>query len=102
VPRGVDYYRDILGSTINYQQHDLGVMEEDRDHIRILLIARARRAQGIGSAYVYVENADALHAELRAKGANIQDERVSQVWGLREFHVIDIEDNEITFGQPCE
>jgi catechol 2,3-dioxygenase-like lactoylglutathione lyase family enzyme len=100
VAAAVAYYRDVLGFRINYQQHDLGVM--DRDRITVLLIARTERHTGIGSAYVYVEDADALYAELRAKGARVQGEPVSHPWGLRDFRVLDIEGNWIAFGQPFE
>jgi catechol 2,3-dioxygenase-like lactoylglutathione lyase family enzyme len=100
VAAAVDYYRDVLGFRINYQQHDLGVM--DRDQIAMVLIARTGRHTGIGSAYVYIENADALYTELRAKGANLQGEPLSHPWGLRDFGVLDLERNRITFGQPFE
>jgi uncharacterized glyoxalase superfamily protein PhnB len=100
VAAGVAYYRDVLGFQINYQQDDIGVI--DRDAVRVLLIARTAQHKGIGSAYVYVKDADALHAELLAKGASVQGEPVSQPWGLREFHVVDPEGNRITFGQPFE
>lgn len=100
VPAGVAYYRDVLGFTVNYAQDDIGVM--DRDAVTLLLISRTERHKGIGSCYAYVNDADALHAELRAKGANVQGEPVSQPWGLRQFHVLDLEGNQITFGQPFE
>jgi uncharacterized glyoxalase superfamily protein PhnB len=100
VPAGVAYYRDVLGFSVNYQQHDIGVM--DRDAVRVLLIARTERHNGIGSCYVYVHDADALHAELVAKGANFQGEPVSRPWGLREFRVLDPEGNQLNFGQPSE
>ncbi|MFY9724251.1 MAG: VOC family protein [Bryobacteraceae bacterium] len=100
VAAAVAHYRDVLGFRINYQQHDLGVM--DRDEITVLLIARTERYTGIGSAYVYVENADALYAELQAKGANLQGEPVSYPWGLRDFEVLDLDRNRLTFGQPFE
>jgi uncharacterized glyoxalase superfamily protein PhnB len=100
VPAGVAYYRDVLGFRVNYAQDDIGVM--DRDAVRLLLIARTEQHTGIGSAYVYVQDADALYAELRAKGANVQGEPVSQPWGLREFRVLDPEGNQLTFGQPFE
>jgi uncharacterized glyoxalase superfamily protein PhnB len=100
VGAAVTYYRDVLGFRINYQQHDLGVM--DRDEITVLLIARDERHRGIGSFEVYVENADALYAELCAKGANVQGEPVSRPWGLRDFRVLDPEGNRITFAQPFE
>ena len=74
----------------------------DRDRITLLLMRRNERRKGIGSAYVYVENADELCAELKAKGANVLGEPVSRPWGLREFLVLDPENNELTFGQPFE
>ena len=98
VPAAVPYYRDTLGFTINYQQDDIAVL--DRDAVRVVLIARTSRHTGIGSTYVYVSDADALHAELRAKGAALSGEPVSHPWGLRDFRVTDPEGNRITFGQP--
>jgi len=100
VQAGVAYYRDVLGFKVNYVQHDLGVM--DRDDVTILLVGRTEKHAGIGSCYVYVRDADALHAELRAKGANIGGEPVSHPWGLRDFHVRELEGNQSTFGQPFE
>jgi uncharacterized glyoxalase superfamily protein PhnB len=50
----------------------------------------------------HIHDAGALHAELAAKGANVQGEPVSHPWGLRDFRVIDPEGNEITFGQTFE
>lgn len=100
VAAGVTHYRDVLGFRVNYEQADLGVM--DRDEVRLLLVARTERHKGIGSAYVYVNDADALCAEFRSKGARVQGDPVSQPWGLREFRVLDGEGNQITFGQPFE
>ena len=100
VPAGVAYYRDVLGFTVNYAQDDLGVM--DRDKTRLLLVARSPRHTGIGSCSFYVQDADALHAELVAKGANVQGEPVSYAWGLREFKVLDAEGNQLSFAQTFE
>ncbi len=98
VPAMVAHYCGLLGFSVNYQQFDLGVL--DRDAVRVLLIARGARHSGIGSCYIYVRDADALHRELVAKGALVQGEPVSRPWGLREFRVLDPEGNQITFGQP--
>jgi catechol 2,3-dioxygenase-like lactoylglutathione lyase family enzyme len=105
VAAAVAYYRDVLGFSINYQQDDLGVMDRDRITLLLIprmLIPRTELQAGIGSAYVYVADADALHAELLAKGANIQGEPVSHPWGLRDFAIIDPDGNRFTFGQPFE
>jgi catechol 2,3-dioxygenase-like lactoylglutathione lyase family enzyme len=100
VAAGVTHYRDVLGFRVNYAQDNLGVM--DRDKARVLLIARTPAHQGIGSACLYVENADAVYEELRSKGANVQGEPISRPWGLREFAVLDPEGNRLTFAQTFE
>jgi catechol 2,3-dioxygenase-like lactoylglutathione lyase family enzyme len=98
VPAAVAHYRDVLGFRVNYEQADIGVM--DRDAVRVLLIQRTDRHTGIGSTYVYVQDADVLHAELRAKGARVLGTPESHPWGLRDFRVLDLDGNQITFGQP--
>ena len=100
VPGGITHYRDVLGFSVNYEDPGIGVM--DRDSVRVLLIMRTARHSGIGSCYIYVEDADSLHAELVASGADVRSEPVSRPWGLREFEVLDPEGNRLTFGQPFE
>jgi catechol 2,3-dioxygenase-like lactoylglutathione lyase family enzyme len=100
VAAGVDYYQRILGFHVNYVQSDLGVM--DRDDVTILLIQRKEPHSGVAWCEAYVRDADALHAELVGRGANVQGEPVSHPWGLRDFHVLDLEGNRITFAQPFE
>lgn len=100
VAAGVEYYQRVLGFGINYAQHDLGVMY--RDDVTILLIQRTDQHAGIGSCEAYVRDADALHAELLARGADVQGPPVSHPWGLRDFRVLDLEGNRITFAQPFE
>jgi catechol 2,3-dioxygenase-like lactoylglutathione lyase family enzyme len=98
VAAAVAHYRDVLGFHINYQQDDLGVM--DRDRVTVLLIPR--RAGQSGAFEAYIHDADALHAELTAKGANVLGSPVSHPWGLRTFQVLDLCGNRITFAQPFE
>jgi len=100
VAASVAYYQRVLGFRINYVQHDLGVM--DRDDVTVVLIARTDKHTGIGSCEAYVRDADALYAELVARGANVQGEPVSRPWGLRDFRVLDFEENRITFAQTFE
>lgn len=100
VPAAVRHYRDALGFGVNYEQEDLGVL--DRDEVRVLLIARTPQHGGIGSAYFYVRDVDALYAELVGSSADVQGEPVSQPWGLREFRVLDPDRNRLTFAQTFE
>jgi predicted enzyme related to lactoylglutathione lyase len=96
----VRHYCDVLGFSINYQQHDTAVLE--RDAVSVVLIARTPKHTGIGSLYCYVHDEDALHAELAEAGAAVAGAPVSQPWGLREFVVHDPAGNRISFGQPFE
>jgi catechol 2,3-dioxygenase-like lactoylglutathione lyase family enzyme len=100
VAAAVAHYRGALGFRVNYQQDDLGVM--DRDAVTLLLTKRRRPHQGPGAMYAYIENADALYAELKASGADLRGEPVSHPWGLRDFLVVDPDGNELRFGQPFE
>lgn len=100
VAAAVAHYRDVLGFKENYVQHDIGVMY--RDVATVVLIERTARYSGIGSFYCYVEDADALHAELVGRGANVLGAPVSMPWGLRQFQVLDPEGNQLTFGQTFE
>lgn len=100
VAAGIAYYRDVLGFSINYAQDDLGVIY--RDEVTLLLIARTPQHTGIGSACIYIEDADVLYAEFLSTGANIQGPPVSYPWGLRTFLVFDLEGNKIACAQPFE
>lgn len=100
VARGVEYYQRVLGFHVNYVQHDLGVMY--RDDVTILLIQRKGEHSGVAFCEAYVRDADALHAELVGRGANVQGAPVSQPWGLRDFAVLDLEENRLTFAQTFE
>lgn len=100
VAAGVEYYERVLGFRVNYVQSDLGVMY--RDDVTVLLIQRKPEHSGVSFCEAYVRDADALHAELVGRGANVQGEPVSHPWGLRDFHVLDLEGNRITFAQPFE
>ena len=50
------------------------------------------------NVYVFVEDVDALYAELGAKGLSPRAP-IDQDWGTREFGVRDADRNVITFGQ---
>jgi len=100
VAAGIAHYQQALGFHINYAQADLGVMY--RDDVTLLLIQRTAQYTGIGSCEAYVTDADALHAELVGRGANVQGTPVSHPWGLRDFTVLDLEGNRLVFAQTFE
>jgi catechol 2,3-dioxygenase-like lactoylglutathione lyase family enzyme len=55
-----------------------------------------------GVVYVAVEDVNALHQELVAKGVPIDTGPVDQTWGTREMYVKDADRNSIRFAQGLE
>ena len=51
-------------------------------------------------AYIWVSDADALHAEFAANGAKITRELCTQEYGCRDFDVEDLNGYRLCFGQP--
>jgi catechol 2,3-dioxygenase-like lactoylglutathione lyase family enzyme len=52
-----------------------------------------------GVVFLAVEDVDALHAELVARGVNIDAGPVDQTWGNREMYVKDADGNSVRFAQ---
>jgi catechol 2,3-dioxygenase-like lactoylglutathione lyase family enzyme len=50
-----------------------------------------------GAVFLLVEDVDALHAELVAKGVRVALEPTDQTWGNREMYVEDADGNSIRF-----
>ena len=59
----------------------------------------AAREGGAWDAYLWVRNADALHAEFVAKGATIARGLCDQPYGCRDFDVLDCNGYRLCFGQ---
>jgi catechol 2,3-dioxygenase-like lactoylglutathione lyase family enzyme len=53
-----------------------------------------------GAVNLIVDDVDALHAELAAKGVGIDVGPVDQTWGTREMYVKDVDGNSVRFIQP--
>ena len=53
-------------------------------------------------AYIWVEDADALFAEFKAKGVKITRELCDQPYGCRDFDVEDCNGYRLCFGQDME
>jgi len=56
--------------------------------------------RGAWDAYIWIENADALHAEFNTKGVVIARAICDQDYGCRDFDVEDCNGYRLCFGQP--
>ena len=68
-------------------------------HLQIRRVPNERERQRIErDVYFYVPDVDALHDELRGRGATIVAFPKNARYALRELEVVDLDGNRITFG----
>ena len=58
--------------------------------------------RGAWDAYIWIDNADALHAEFKSKGVAIARGICDQPYGCRDFDVEDCNGYRLCFGQNLE
>jgi uncharacterized glyoxalase superfamily protein PhnB len=101
LPRAVEHYRDVLGFAVRFTYGEpvlyTGV-ERDALVLHLQAAGRTKRQPGQSSVYVFVSDVDALHAELKAKGALVQGEPQDYPYGMRDFSINDPDGNQLSFG----
>jgi uncharacterized glyoxalase superfamily protein PhnB len=70
-----------------------------RDGVRLHLSSFSKDGILGGVVNLIVDDVDALHAELAAKGVGIDTGPMDQAWGTREMYVKDVDGNSIRFIQ---
>ena len=55
-----------------------------------------------GAVSIFVDDIDALHADLVRRGARVMSEPSDQNYGIRDFDVTDLDGNMIYFGMPLK
>ena len=94
------YYTETLGFALDWEA--AGMISVSRDHKSIMLCERAQGQPGTW-VWIGVDDADALFAELSAKGARIRSTPQSFSWAY-EFTVEDPDGHVLRFGsepKPC-
>jgi len=87
VRRAQAYYRDVFGFRIAWiWREEVGAVYHGRAEI---FLVRAEAPITPSCSFVRVENADAVLAVYRERGARIVAEIASHPWGMREFTVED-------------
>lgn len=80
----------------------------ERDGMRLMLAKADDPSQikpnwqiqtNIWNAYFWVDAADALYEEMKAKGAKMDYGPCTQPYGVREFGIQDLDGHDIGFGQ---
>ena len=113
VVKAAEYYRDALGFTVRRYFGDPPTFcMPQRDGVVVMLSQTAdgsairpnaaARGDDSWDAYVWVEDADALFAEIAARGARIAYAPcLQEEYGNREFAVFDLDGYRIAFGSTA-
>ena len=87
VQRTQEYFRDVLGFKIVYTQgSSYGAVQYGGSEI---FFARSEEGRPGSWCCVRVDDADALFAIYRERGADIVEPIASKAWGMREFTIRD-------------
>ena len=106
LPRTLDYYREKLGFECMGTWMDppvYAIVARDQQPIHFRLAAPPTASADkyrdeLLDAYVFVEDADALHAEYAARGVEFTRGPANMPWRSREFVVRDCDGRLLAFG----
>jgi predicted enzyme related to lactoylglutathione lyase len=92
VERAQQHYRDALGFEIGWLEPDKGIGSVLRKNATIFF---RRRTPPFEPAihWIFAEEIEATHQELKSLGANIVDPLEMKPWGIRQFTVQDLDGN---------
>lgn len=95
----LEHYRR-LGFTVHeHEGGGYGFVERDNIEVHLGHVPALDPSTNLGAVYLYVDSADALHAEWRAAGVGGQlVEPIDTDYGLREGAHIDHDGNRVRFG----
>lgn len=97
--RSVDFYTDVLGFAVEVRG-DVGFAIVARDEVRIGLRESSSNA-GHGRCYCNLSRGiSTLYDELCSRAVRIQHEMQDEPYGMREFTIVDPDQNQLHFGQP--
>jgi catechol 2,3-dioxygenase-like lactoylglutathione lyase family enzyme len=114
IGRSVTFYRDVLGFTPGYTEDGFAILRRDAVELHLWAAAdeswQARRSAtpvqsgaesflaGTGSCRIEVEGVDELYRRIQPLGVlHARGEIADRPYGMREFAVVDPDNNLITF-----
>ena len=109
LPASVSYWQDKLGFAkhgIFGEPPQFAIMERDDAFVMLkqapkghAIVPYWRISEGLWNAYFWIDDVEALFADVKARGATIDYGLCDQPYDVREFGVRDPDDQDIGFGQ---
>ena len=101
IAKSIEHYRDALGFTVTFQYGNpifYACLCRDEVALHLLSARETKRLPGNGGICVFVRDVDVIHAEPAARGANVIKPPQDYDYGMRDFDVVDLDGNHLTFG----
>ena len=105
VKRSVEHYRKALGFRVEFTHGDpasYAGIERDNVTVHLQTARDSKRKAGQSAIYVFVADVDALHRELKSRGARIVNGPRDYPYGMRDFDVQDLDGNSLCFGMEAK
>ena len=102
IASSVEHYCDRLGFTVTFEYGKpvfYACLCRDEVALHLLAAQQTTRIPGNGGICVFVNDVDGVHAELAARGAKVIKPPQNYDYGMRDFDVLDLDGNHLTFGQ---
>jgi predicted enzyme related to lactoylglutathione lyase len=99
VQAAATFYRDRLGFTWDFGDESYAVVWRDNSAIHFMHDAAAPTGVHL---FQWIRDIDAYHREIVGRGATVTSAPANQPYGVREFHVQDLNGVRIVFGQDIE
>jgi uncharacterized glyoxalase superfamily protein PhnB len=101
ITKSIEHYRDALGFTVTFSYGNptsYACLGRDEVPLHLLAAHQTKRLPGNGGICVFVKDVDFVHADLASRGANVIKEPQNYDYGMRDFDVVDLDGNHLTFG----
>ena len=96
------YYRDVLGFEVTFeygQPPSYACLCRDEVGLHLLAAAATKRLPGHGGLCVFVRDVDRIYGEVSGRGARLLNRPEDRDYGMRDFDVVDLDGNQLTFGK---
>ena len=96
----LEYYEQRLGFRVAMKMAGGDYAIVERDEIAIHLFQDDARSCSPVAIHIFTEDLEALHKELKNRGARVSQGIECKPWGNRDFRVKDDSGNRIKFTEP--
>jgi uncharacterized glyoxalase superfamily protein PhnB len=101
IGKSIAHYRDALGFAVTFEYGNpifYACLCRDKVALHLLAAQQTKRLPGNGGICVFVRDVDHVHADLVSRGANVVKAPQDYAYGMRDFDVVDLDGNQLTFG----